>query len=144
MYFIHGGRATGKTIFLLKQSAATGIPIMTANYRRIPLYKNCAKRLGLEIPEPIYWNNSRIPVQFGSRVLIDNGEETLNRILLVNSGVMCDIMVISDPIKHFSHSFLEYPQILPDEYRGGRIDFLDIHAYGNWDGKNIDEMKQEE
>ena len=144
MYFIHGGRASGKTVLILKQSAATGIPILTTNYRRISLYKDCAKRLWLNIPEPIIWRNERLPVQFGSRVLIDNGEETLDRILLVNSGVRCETMVISDPVKHLSHSFLENSFFLPEEYRGGRLELLDVHAYGNWDGKDLDEMKQEE
>lgn len=144
MYFIHGGRASGKTVLLLKQSAATGIPILTTNYYRIPLYKDCAKRLGLKIPEPILWKNIRLPVQFGSRVLIDNGEETLDRILSVNSGVKCEAMAISDPVKHLSHCFFENPLILPEEYMGGRLELLDVHVYGNWDGKNLDEMKQEE
>lgn len=40
MYFIHGGRATGKTTWLLMQSAMSGIPIMTTNYRRIDLLAN--------------------------------------------------------------------------------------------------------
>lgn len=131
MNFIHGGRATGKTTLLLRQSAETGIPILTTNYFRIRLYKDYAEHLGLKIPEPILWRNRKLGMKDGSKVLIDNGEETINNILRANSGVTCETMVIDQPIKHLKGSFIDL-SAFPNDVIGGRLDCLDAARYGLW------------
>lgn len=99
MYFIHGGRATGKTSTLVIQSAMTGVPIMTTNYQRVTLYKDYAKNMGLKIPEPIIWKNRQEGAGLDKRqVLIDDGENFLNYILIHTSGVRCVGMAIGEPV----------------------------------------------
>lgn len=135
MYFIHGGRASGKTTYLLKMSADTGIPILTTNYWRISFYEGHAKELGLKIPKPILWKDSKLGMKPGSKVLIDNGEETLNKILNHNTGVTCEVMVISDPVMHIESCFLDKPELFPSELLGGEFESMDIErAYqcGRW------------
>lgn len=131
MNFIHGGRATGKTTLLIRQSAETGIPILTTNYGRIRLYKDYAEHLGLKIPDPILWKNRKLPLKDGSKVLIDNGEETINNILRENSGVICETMVIDQPVKHLKGSFIDL-RAFPNDVIGGRLDCLDAALYGLW------------
>lgn len=138
MYFIHGCRASGKTTLLLKQSADTGIPILTTNYHRLCWYKECAKQLGLNIPTPILWKNRQLGLKPDSKVLIDNGEEILNHILRFNSGVVCETMVIDSPIMHITNCFLDNPEIFPSEVMGGKYEFMDInqaYIYGEWNRK---------
>lgn len=135
MYFIHGGRASGKTTLLLKQSADTGIPIFTTNYRRLRWYEEYAKRLGLKIPKPILWKNRQLGLEPDSKVLIDNGEEILNHILRFNSGITCEAMVIDSPVIHITNYFLDNPEAFPSEVMGGRYEVMDIkqaHLYGEW------------
>ena len=136
MYFIHGGRASGKTTFLLKMSAATGRPILTTKYWRIRFYEGYAKGLGLKIPQPILWKGSKLGMSPGSKVLIDNGEETLNSILDHSAGVTCDVMAISSPVMHITNCFLYSPESLLSEVLGGKFESMDIEqAYqlGIWD-----------
>jgi len=135
MYFIHGGRASGKTTLLLKQSADTGIPILTTNYWRLHWYEEYAKRLGLKIPKPILWKNRKLGLEPDSKVFIDNGEEFLNHILRFNSGVVCEAMVIDSPIMHITNCFLDNPETFPSEVMGGKFESMDIRrAYllGEW------------
>ena len=99
MYFIHGGRGSGKTTWLLLQSAMSGIPIMAANYQRIVLYKDHAKQLGLKIPEPILWKNRKEGDGFEiKQVLIDDMEYFLNHVLLNTCGAMCVGAAIGEPV----------------------------------------------
>lgn len=126
MYFIHGGRASGKTTFLLKMSADTGKPILTTNYWRIRFYEGYAKKLGLKIPQPILWKDSKLGLSPGSKALIDNGEETLNQILNHNAGVTCEVMAISDPVMHITSCFLDKPESFPGELLGGEFESMDI------------------
>lgn len=136
MVFIHGGRASGKTVLLLKKSADAGIPILTTNYFRLRDYKELARKMGLKIPEPILWTNRQLGKPEGSKVLIDNGEEILNHILRVNSGVTCEVMVIDSPIMHITNCFLDNPETFPSEVMGGKFEFMDIdraYMYWEWD-----------
>ena len=141
MNFIHGGRASGKTVLLLKQSANTGVPILTTDYIKKRLLMDYAKHMELEIPEPLIWTNHHLPVQIGSKVLIDNGEEVLNTILYTNSGVVCETMVLSDPVKHLTGSFIEgLKDVLkdyPPETLKGRLDCVDALRYGLWAMKSL-------
>ena len=99
MYFIHGGRATGKTTWLLMQSAMSGIPIMTTNYCRIRLYKDYAKQLGLKIPEPILWKKRQEYDGLDmNQVYIDDVEYFLNHVLVNTCGAMCVGATIGEPI----------------------------------------------
>lgn len=136
MYFIHGGRASGKTTYLLKMSADTGIPILTTNYWRLLWYEEYAKILGIKIPKPVFWKNRKLGLEPDSKVLIDNGEEILNHILRFNSGVVCEAMVIDSPIMHITNCFLDNPEAFPSEVMGGKFESMDIRqAYlcGEWD-----------
>lgn len=134
MYFIHGGRASGKTTMLIKMSAKTGIPILTTN----PFYVRCceeyAKILGIKIPKPILWENRHLGMSSNSKVLIDNGEEVLNTILRINSGVICEAMAIDSPVRHLTNCFLEDPEAFPEEIMGGKIEEVDVRKYldGLW------------
>ena len=137
MYFIHGGRASGNTTYLLKMSAVTGIPILTTNYWRLRWYEEYANNLGIKIPKPVFWNNRNLGLEPGSKVLIDNGEETLNHILRVNSGVTCQAMVIDSHVMHITNCFLDNPEAFPSEVMGGKFESMDIiqaHLYGEWAG----------
>lgn len=100
MKFIRGGRASGKTTLLIRQSAETGIPILTTKHCMVRWYKDYAKDIGLEIPEPILWCKWKIEPR--KKVLIDNGEETINDILMQTCGVTCETMVIENPIEHLN------------------------------------------
>lgn len=135
MYFIHGGRASGKTALLLKQSADTGIPILTTNYWRLRWYEEYAKELGFKIPKPVLWKNKQLGLKPDSKVLIDNGEEILNHILRFNSGVTCEAMVIDSPVMHITNCFLDNPEAFPSEVMGGKYEIMDIkkaYLYGEW------------
>ena len=138
MYFIHGGRASGKTTLLLKQSADTGIPILTTNYWRLRWYEEYAQELGLKIPKPILWKNRQLGLEPESKVLIDNGEEILNHILRFNSGVTCEAMVIDSPVMHITNCFLDNPEVFPSEVMGGKYEIMDIkqaYLYGEWNSR---------
>lgn len=142
MYFIHGGRASGKTTYLLKMSADTGIPILTTNYWRLRWYEEYAKSLGLKIPKPILWKNRKLGLEPDSKVFIDNGEEILNHILRFNSGVVCEAMVINSPIMHITNCFLDNPEAFPSEVMGGKLESMDIrqaYLYGKWVGLEKEE-----
>lgn len=142
MYFIHGGRASGKTTYLLKMSADTGIPILTTNYWRLRWYEEYAKILGIMIPKPVFWKNRKLGLEPDSKVLIDNGEEILNHILRFNSGVTCEAMVIDSPVMHITNCFLDNPEAFPSEVMGGKFESMDIrHAYlyGEWVGLEKEE-----
>lgn len=129
MIFIHGGRATGKTVLLLKQSNRTGYPILVTNFCKAQFYLERAEQLGIQIPSPIIWTNNRLAVPIGTKVLIDDGEEVINHILLVNSGIKCDTMAISGPVKHLSHCFAEeIVGALPEELRGGKLSRLKLRC----------------
>lgn len=134
MYFIHGGRASGKTTMLIKMSAKTGIPILTTKPFYVRWYAEYAKSLGLKIPEPLLWRNSHLGVCSNSKVLIDNGGQVLNTILRINSGVICEAMVIDSPVHHLTNCFLEDPEAFPAEFMGGKIEELDVRKYldGLW------------
>ena len=136
MHFIHGGRASGKTTLLLKRSADTGMPILTTNYHRLRWYKEYALSIGLKIPEPILWKNRPLGLSSDTKVLIDNGEEIINHILRINSGVTCETMVIDGPIMHITTCFLDDPKVFPSEVMGGKFEIMDIrnaYLYGKWD-----------
>lgn len=142
MYFIHGGRASGKTTYLLKMSADTGIPILTTNYCRLRWYEEYAKILGIKIPKPVFWKNRKLVLEPDSKVLIDNGEEILNHILRFNSGVTCEAMVIDSPVMHITNCFLDNPEAFPSEVMGGKFESMDIrkaYLYGEWVGLEKEE-----
>lgn len=132
MYFIHGGRATGKTTVLIQWSAMTGIPIMTTAYHRIGLYKERAKQMGLKIPEPILWKNRQEGMGIDKRqVLIDDGEHFLDYVLMQTAGVRCAGMTICEPI-------FELPKWEADQFSFAKIITAkrmssDVHTYGDWD-----------
>lgn len=131
MYFIHGGRATGKTTMLLQQSAMTGVPIMTTNYHRIAIYKDLAKQMGLKIPEPILWRNRQEGQGFDRhQVLIDDGEMFLDYVLVHTSGVRCAGMTICEPV-------FELPKIEGDAFPFAQTVTVKqaspkVHCYGEW------------
>ena len=103
MYFIHGGRGTGKTTILIVQSAMSGIPIMTTNYHRIAIYKDQAKRMGLKIPEPILWKGKQEACGYDiKQVFIDDGEQFINHLLLNTCGARCAGMTIGEPVFEMS------------------------------------------
>ena len=134
MYFIHGGRASGKTTYLLKMSAATGNPILTTEYWRIRIYEDYAKHLGLNIPKPVLWRDHDTKLNSGSKVFIDDGEITLRHILS-KAGVTCTAMAIVNPVMHITNCFLDSPESLPSEVLGGKFESMDIEqAYqlGIW------------
>lgn len=137
MNFLHGGRASGKTVILVKQSAATGTPIMVSTYIMARSLEDCAKMLGLEIPHPIIWRNSQAAGGYTSRVLVDNGEILLNRILQETSGHICETMSISDPIIHLTNCFLDSYMGIPQEYKGGRLEYADATEFQSWKKENI-------
>lgn len=137
MNFIHGGRGSGKTIILVKQSAATGIPIMVDHYHRVPFLKNDAEMLNLKIPEPIVWRNEHMEGKLGKYVLVDNGEALLTRLLLDTSGCICTAMAISDPVIHLTSCFLDGYIGIPEEYKGGRLDYADAAEFEAWRKENV-------
>ncbi|MDO5545190.1 MAG: hypothetical protein Q4F81_05130 [Eubacteriales bacterium] len=135
MYFIHGGRGSGKTTYLLKMSAATGIPILTANYCRRKLYEDYAKAMGLMIPKPIIYGDQKLMPMICKKVLIDNGEEVINHILRKEIDVSCDVMAIRSPVIHITNCFLDSQESLPSEVLGGKFESMDIeqaYQFGIW------------
>lgn len=99
MYYIHGGRGTGKTTYLIIQSAKTHVPIMVTNSARKGFIQNQAKRLGVSIPEPIVWNpgahNDGLRVR---DVLVDDGEDFLHHVLLYTVRARPVAMAISEQV----------------------------------------------
>lgn len=98
MYIIHGGRASGKTTWLIMQSAMSDIPIMVTNPAMIIILKERAKHMGLKIPEPILWKKQREycgdEVQ---EVIIDDVEYFIERVLMENN-FRCVGMTCGEPI----------------------------------------------
>lgn len=135
MVFIHGGRASGKTTILIKHSSHTGIPILTTHRRFAVMYKERAAELVLKIPEPLVWKNCRLPVEYGSKVIIDMAENFMDLVLMSTCGVRCEMMAIEDPIKHLTHCFqTEAVGKLPEYYQKGQLENLDYNIYccGDW------------
>lgn len=99
MYYIHGGRGTGKTTYLIMQSAKHHVPIMVTNSARKGFIQNQAKWLGVSIPEPIVWNpgahNDGLRV---GGVLVDDGEDFLYHVLLHTVRARPVAMAISEPV----------------------------------------------
>lgn len=99
MHYIHGGRATGKTTYLIMQSAKYHVPIMVTNSARKGFIQNQAKWVGVSIPEPIVWNpgahNDGLRVR---DVLVDDGEAFLHHVLLHTARARPVAMAISEPV----------------------------------------------
>lgn len=135
MLFIHGGRASGKTTFLITKSAHTGIPILVTSYVKKRLLIDNAKRLGLEIPEPIIWENRHIfKIDLSQPILIDDGEYFLRHILMTTLGVTCDTMAIQDQVIHLNNRFVNIPKDFSVDRMGGKLECVDVEAYrlGKW------------
>lgn len=96
MWFIHGGRATGKTTMLLRQSAMTGCPILAINRPRAEILKARAREMGLKIPDPIVWKKGAHYCNLG--VLMDDGEDTVRQVFRDMMGVNVEGMAIGGPI----------------------------------------------
>lgn len=79
-------RQTGKTIKLIKMSAANNIPILVTNENESYLIKQKAKTLGLVIPEPIMYDKS-LNLK-GKDIYVDNAEWLLQDILKANIKTM--------------------------------------------------------
>ena len=146
MWFIHGGRATGKTTILLKQSAATGIPIMTAIYERISMYKDMARDMGIKIPQPIFWSygrrllsEGRYPLADG-RVLIDDVEIFLDRVLIQSAGVRVEGATIFGELYELgrgTHDTFTDEALLADPVM--RLEEIKRFVYGEWETKQSEE-----
>lgn len=130
MWFIKGGRASGKTVLLIQQSALTGQPILVTSIHRARLLKDRAKEMKLHIPEPIVWKNEN----HGDRaeVLADDGEELINRMLRETMGIRCVGMAVNGPLTVLDRHFLKDFGTLPPR----TLERLEFERYvnGTWDG----------
>ena len=84
MIVLYGEPATGKTTTLLNMSANKQIPIVVVDSHYREHLKRRAKELGLEIPEPITWNDikvGRAKLRQISHYLIDETEYFLSTVL---------------------------------------------------------------
>ena len=84
MNILYGEPATGKTITLLKMSADQQIPIVVVDSYYCEHLKIRAKKLGLEIPEPVTWNDIRlglVKLRHITHCLIDETEYFLSTVL---------------------------------------------------------------
>lgn len=104
MWFIHGGRATGKTTMLLRQSAVTGCAILVAHGNRARFLKQQAQSMGLNIPEPIVWKNDSNYCNLGC--LMDDAEQIIDMILQTRMGLHCEGMVINGPMTTLFNPYL--------------------------------------
>lgn len=134
MVFIHGGRATGKTVMMLIESAQTGIPIMVTGHVRKELLKQQAEKMKLKIPEPVIWKKNRDQGVTGrDKVLIDDLESFLQWVLLRTSGVQCHMATFS--ACPFEIGWLGAD--LQDIENAGSVHIekisRDIHLYGQWE-----------
>lgn len=82
---IIGGRATGKSTELVKRSAATGVPILTATHNQRQYLLGLANKLRLTIPKPLIPDDVTDPTKFKGRrelalkgILIDNLNEVIS------------------------------------------------------------------
>ena len=136
MVFIHGGRATGKTVMMLIESAQTGIPIMVTGHVRKEILKQQAKAMKLKIPEPVIWKRNRDQGVIGrDKVLIDDLESFLQCVLLRTSGVQCHMASFSTCPFEIGWLGME----LQDIENAGSVHIekisRDIHLYGQWEEK---------
>lgn len=84
------GRRTGKTMELIYFSHRTGIPIVVSNYARVRIITNMAKRMKLNIPEPItasgVFFHRELTCFKDRRILIDDFDAVISE-LFRNAGV---------------------------------------------------------
>lgn len=132
MWFVKGGRASGKTTLLLRHSALTGTPILVSNSMKADILMDRAQEMGLYIPAPIVWNGSRYG-EAGAGVLVDGGEELIDRMLQAQMGVRCEGMTIRGPLTVLESPIpKEVARTLPPDM----LKKLDFERYvnGAWDG----------
>ena len=75
------GRQSGKTTLAVKESADKGWPILCTNLSMLNAVKNIAKKLELEIPEPIFWGSWKYLGKKPLMVIVDNVDVVLSDIL---------------------------------------------------------------
>lgn len=82
---IIGGRGTGRSTELVKRSAATGVPILTATHNQRQYLLDLAKKMGLVIPKPLLPNDINDPTKFKGRrelelkgILVDDLNEVVS------------------------------------------------------------------
>lgn len=92
------GRRTGKTTELIRYSNRTGFPIVTSTIQRANMIKYMAKRLQLNIPEPVTFRSmSKYPAMHGRtdrRVLVDDLDSVIAE-LFRSAGVVPVMAVTS-------------------------------------------------
>ncbi len=99
MYYIHGGRAAGKTAYLIAQSATGKVPIMVTTYVRKKYIQDQAKWLGVSIPEPVVWNpGAHVEGLRVREVLIDDGEDFLRYVMFHTARAEAVAIAISEPV----------------------------------------------
>lgn len=84
MELIIRGRGNGKTVELIKRSAATQTYILTANKQRAHAVFWQAREMGLNIPYPVtiddYFSTHGFTGSFIKSVYVDDADEVLKRI----------------------------------------------------------------
>lgn len=93
MFVVSGGRRSGKTSFLIWKSAFMGIPIMVMTDAQKRIIEDQAVSMGLKIQKPIIWRRNR-PDGYGSgqKVLIDEAQHWINKVLRESIGAECEGM----------------------------------------------------
>ena len=98
MKIMLGGKNSGKTTKLVKVSAREKIHIICSNFQRKFNILDVAKKLKLDIPEPITLcevvNNKLIGIN-DQRILIDDAEIILTRLLLQYMSPYVNVDVIT-------------------------------------------------
>ena len=101
------GRQFGKTTMLIKESARTGATIAVATYQMAMHVKSLARRLGLDIPEPVTYYQI-----FHSYRENEKKRYLVDELQMMLSQLNVDIATVDlDPIRYLNH--WKYP----DGYR---------------------------
>ena len=86
MFVVSGGRRTGKTSFLIWKSAFTGIPILVLSHQEQCFILDQAASMNLKIPTPIIWHRKRPDGYVAGKVLIDEAQHWINKVLREGMG----------------------------------------------------------
>ena len=92
MLIINSGRGSGKTVFLIELSAATGRRIIVLNQKRADYIKDLAKEIGFTIPAPLAWRVASVnpPQKLGYLMdEYDDIAQDMMRSLLKNEISVC-------------------------------------------------------